>query len=194
MRIVIDGNIGAGKTTQLNILELAGYNVKREPIDDWPLELFYQDKKRWAFLMHVSVLTSLSPECNTIHERCVFTTAHVFWKLMKNKVNPEEDKLFMKLYEKYKWVPDLYIYIHVEPEVAWEHIQNRDQAGDSGITLEYLKEIDQCYKEMLKILPCKVVIIQGNKSKDVIHSEILEYITIVGNADQKDTKHMCHMS
>jgi deoxyadenosine/deoxycytidine kinase len=194
MRVVIDGNIGAGKTTQINILELAGYNVKREPIEDWPLELFYQDKSRWAFLMHASVLTSLVPEKDTIHERCVFTTAHVFWKLMKDKVNPEEDKLFMKLYHKYEWIPDLYIYIHVDPEVAWEHIQQRGQAGDSGVTLEYLKEIDKCYQEMIPKLPCKVVTIQGNQPRDIIHLEILEYLTIVGNADQKNKQHMCHMS
>jgi deoxyadenosine/deoxycytidine kinase len=38
MRIVIDGNIGAGKTTQLGLLEKIGYTVRREAIDDWPLE------------------------------------------------------------------------------------------------------------------------------------------------------------
>jgi thymidylate kinase len=98
------------------------------------------------------------------------------------------------LYHKYEWIPGLYIYIHVDPEVAWEHIQQRGQAGDSGVTLEYLKEIDKCYQEMIPKLPCKVVTIQGNQPRDIIHLEILEYLTIVGNADQKNKQHMCHMS
>jgi predicted ATPase len=41
MKVVIDGNIGSGKTTQLGLLEKAGYIVRREPIDQWPLEEFY---------------------------------------------------------------------------------------------------------------------------------------------------------
>jgi hypothetical protein len=43
MKIVIDGNIGAGKTTQLNLLESKGFKVHREPIEKWPLELFPQE-------------------------------------------------------------------------------------------------------------------------------------------------------
>ena len=33
MKIVIDGNIGSGKTTQLNLVGKDWINVKREPID-----------------------------------------------------------------------------------------------------------------------------------------------------------------
>lgn len=31
MKVVIDGNIGSGKTTQLDLLEMRGYRVRREP-------------------------------------------------------------------------------------------------------------------------------------------------------------------
>ena len=50
-KIVIDGNIGSGKTTQLDLLEQQGkYNIKKEPIEKWPLDLYYSDPKRWGFL------------------------------------------------------------------------------------------------------------------------------------------------
>jgi len=41
-RVVIDGNIGSGKTTQLGLLEKKGWKVRRDPIDEWPLEEFYK--------------------------------------------------------------------------------------------------------------------------------------------------------
>ena len=61
MKIVIEGNIGAGKTTQLGLLESRGWNVRREAIDQWPLEDFYKDPKRWAFLLHMKILQTSAP-------------------------------------------------------------------------------------------------------------------------------------
>jgi hypothetical protein len=40
MKIVIDGNIGSGKTTQLGLLEQKGWKLRREPIDKWPPQRF----------------------------------------------------------------------------------------------------------------------------------------------------------
>ena len=61
LRVVIDGNIGSGKTTQLGLLEKTGYTVRREAIQDWPLEEFYKDPARWAFLLHTSILLTNQP-------------------------------------------------------------------------------------------------------------------------------------
>ena len=52
-KIVIDGNIGAGKTTQLNRIEKLGFRVVKEPIEQWPLDLFYSDPERWGFLFQM---------------------------------------------------------------------------------------------------------------------------------------------
>ena len=59
MKIVIDGSIGAGKSTQIDILsKVTGKNVIKEPIHEWPLDLFYQDPSRWGLTMQVAVLNS----------------------------------------------------------------------------------------------------------------------------------------
>ena len=57
--IAVAGNIGSGKTTQLDLLERKGWSVKREPIDEWPLDLFYKDKSRWALLLQMKILQVL---------------------------------------------------------------------------------------------------------------------------------------
>jgi deoxyadenosine/deoxycytidine kinase len=82
MKVVIDGNIGSGKTTQLNLLEKVGWTVQREPIDDWPLELFYKDKSRWALLLQMKILQTLQPVKTkdvVVYERCLLSTRYVFW-------------------------------------------------------------------------------------------------------------------
>ena len=93
MHIVIDGNIGSGKTTQLELLEQNGWSVKREPLDEWPLDLFYKDMSRWALLLQMKILQTLRPVRDgvTVYERCLLSTRHVFWEYLRSKklITPE---------------------------------------------------------------------------------------------------------
>ena len=104
MHIVIDGNIGSGKTTQLDLLAKKGWSVKREPIDEWPLELFYKDMSRWALLLQMRILQTVRPtkDSVTIYERGLFATRHVFWEYLREKklVTPEEHTVYDAAYEK----------------------------------------------------------------------------------------------
>lgn len=163
--IVIDGNIGSGKTTQLDLLDQKGWSVKREPLDEWPLELFYTDMSRWALLLQLRILQTLRPSCETtptVYERCLLSTRHVFWEylLEKGLVRPEEHRVYTDAYEKYFWYPDMYIYLRKSPETAFQHIQQRHQTGDSAVSLDYLKDLDRLYEKMICNLPCPVHIIE----------------------------------
>jgi deoxyadenosine/deoxycytidine kinase len=181
MKIVIDGNIGSGKTTQLDLLEKIGYRVRREPIDEWPLEEFYKDPKRWAFYFHMVILQTLRPlktKETIIYERSLLSSRWVFWSvLLKQKlVTPQEDTTYAKFYDQYAWFPDLYIFLSKSPELAWEHIQKRHQAGDSGVTLEYWKELDVEYQKLLRNVPCKVHVVNADQSVEEIHQEICQIL------------------
>jgi len=181
MKVVVDGNIGSGKTTQLNLLEKIGYRVRREPIDDWPLEEFYKDPKRWAFYFHMVILQTLRPlktRETVIYERSLLSSRWVFWPVLVKKglVFQNEDATYTKFYDQYAWFPDLYIFLSKSPELAWTHIQARHQAGDSGVTLEYWKELDVEYQKLLRNVPCKVHIVDANKSVEDIHQEICEIL------------------
>jgi len=61
------------------------------------------------------------------------------------------------------------------PEKAYEHIQTRGQAGDQGVTLEYLKELDVEYKNFLSIIS-NVHVIDAEKTTEEIHQEILRIL------------------
>jgi len=185
MKVVIDGNIGSGKTTQLNLLEQKRWTVQREPIDNWPLELFYKDKSRWALLLQMKILQTLQPvetKDVVIYERCLLSTRYVFWEhlLQKKLVRPEENDVYCYQYDKDTWFPDLYIFLSKTPEVAFQHIKSRKQSGDSGVSLDYLRDLDVLYTRMLTNVPCKVHVINGHQAPEEIHQQILSLLKLYG--------------
>lgn len=178
MKIVIDGNIGSGKTTQLNLLEKAGFKVKREPIEKWPLDLYYSDPERWGFLFQIIILQTLVPEKETtVYERSPISSRDVFWKAMKK--TDLEDQAYRKQFDIQAWLPDFYILINKTPEKCFEHLQNRKQEGDSQIPFDYLVELDKNYKIMFDDLNCKKFAVDGNDTIENIHKKI---VNILNNA------------
>jgi deoxyadenosine/deoxycytidine kinase len=182
MKVVIDGNIGSGKTTQLNLLEKRGLKVRREPIDEWPLEEFYKDPSRWAFYFHMVILQTLRPirtRETIVYERSLLSSRWVFWPVLvkQGHVTKGEDQVYSKFYDQFVWYPDLYIFLSKKPELAWEHIQKRHQAGDSGVTKEYWAELDEEYKNLIMKVPCIVRVINANRTVEEIHEEIYKIIS-----------------
>lgn len=185
MKVVIDGNIGSGKTTQLNLLEKKGWTVQREPIDQWPLDLFYKDKSRWALVLQLKILQTLRPvktKQPVVYERCLLSTRHVFWEylLQHGLVTPEEHDVYCAQYQKDVWFPDVYIFLSKSPELAYEHVQKRHQVGDSGVSLEYLRDLDVLYKEMIRNVPCRVHVVNAHQTPEIIHEQILSLLTVDG--------------
>jgi len=178
MKIVIDGNIGAGKTTQLGLLESKGWYVHREPIQDWPLKEFYEDQVRWAFLLHMRILQKLEPIYTTkhvIYERCMWSSRFVFWPLIQDKVHPTERDCYEYYFRKVEWFPDIYIYLSKSPELAHEHIQKRNQTGDASVSLEYLRELDRKYMNLVE--GTRAYVIDANRTEGEIHEEICRILS-----------------
>jgi deoxyadenosine/deoxycytidine kinase len=175
MNIVIDGNISSGKTTQLDLLEKIVTKVKREPIDEWPLDLYYSDPERWglAFQM-IALQTRKKEECDCIYERCPYSSMNIFWPLMKK--TDIEDRIYQTAYEKEGWGPDIYILIDKNPEKCFEHLSQRNQDGDSGVSLDYLKQLDTQYQKMYEKLDCKKFKIDGNQKVLNVHDQIVKII------------------
>lgn len=181
MKVVIDGNIGSGKTTQLNLLEQKGLSVVREPIDKWPLDLYYSDPERWGFLFQMLILQTLKTyEGFHIYERSPLSSKEVFWKIMKKTAL--EDQVYQTEFQHHGWLPDIYIYISKTPELCHRHIQCRTQEGDGKVSLEYLKTLDAHYSTMISDLDRRditVYIVDGNMSVQDVHNKIFEIISNV---------------
>lgn len=179
MRIVIDGNIGAGKTTQLDLLASKGWCVRREPVDQWPLEDFAKDPSRWAFYFHMKIMQTCRPVItfrHVIYERSLQSSRWVFWPTLSSIVTPQEENLYDHFYQEYAWFPDLYIYLDKPPDLAYEHIQKRTQAGDSYVSKPYLEQLDRQYNTFLQALDCTVIRIDATQSVDKIHQDICDIL------------------
>jgi len=170
MKIVIDGNIGAGKTTQLNMLETSGFKVHREPIEKWPLELFYSDPVRWGLTFQLIILDTLKP-IDGIHERCPRSSKDVFWKGLTK--HPEESRVYDCAYNHHGWSPDLYILLDKSPELCMNHIQHRHQDGDSSIDMGLLNQLHNDYHEMYANLECPKYCIDASLSPKQINAKII---------------------
>jgi deoxyadenosine/deoxycytidine kinase len=185
MKFVIDGNIGAGKTTQLDLLEKKGLLVKREPIDEWPLELFYKDMSRWALTLQLAIFQTHQPikedwSTPVFYERSIFASRYVFWEYLKKNdhVKAIEDVIHERAFEKYKWYPDVFIYLSSDPINNMNNIARRRQVGDSGVTIDYLENINDLYEQLILKMPCRVHVVDTlGKTPYEVHVEIMKILS-----------------
>lgn len=178
MKIVIDGSIGAGKTTILKMLQERGYKVVMEPIDEWPLEEFYKDPERWTFLLQMSILKSFSNrDSDTIHERCMQTSYKVFFEMLKEiyTFHPKEIEIYDYFYEKHKWTPDIHIYLKASPEKCYENIHKRSQTGDSYVDIGYLRKLNFHYDEFIASHPY-IKVVDANADIDTVFKNVCSLI------------------
>jgi deoxyadenosine/deoxycytidine kinase len=189
MKVVIDGNIGSGKTTQLTMLANMGYTVHREPIDEWPLDVFYSDPVRWNLMFQLRILQTL-PEIrysisteHVFYERSIWSALHVFWQNAKESqaVTYWEDIVFQDVYNKIRCEPDLYIFIARDPIKCYESVQKRRQAGDSKVTLEYIEKLDVLYMKMFEKLNVRFCVVNGDRSPEEVHKQIINVLTSRAN-------------
>tara|TARA_R110000850_G_C9734580_1_gene443653 strand:+ start:72 stop:629 length:558 start_codon:yes stop_codon:yes gene_type:complete len=185
MKIVIDGLIGAGKSTQVDIIhKKLGIPIVKEPIDEWPLELFYSDPTRWGFTMQIAVLNSFVKfrDVEGIFERSPESTRSVFWQnLVDSKiVTDKENEIFQNLYNYLEWKPEITILIDKDPKLCYEHIQKRSQSGDDGVTIEYLERLNVYYQ---KFKSNNVIVINGNQSIEAVSRDILKSIDTLRNGE-----------
>jgi deoxyadenosine/deoxycytidine kinase len=176
VKIVIDGNISSGKTTQLSKLEKTGFKVKREPFNEWPLELYYSDPKRWGLAFQLKVLNSHSQteNCDCIYERFPGSGIDVFWPAMEK--NDIEDDIYRSMYDHLSWIPDIYILIDKSPTLCYSHLVERGQTGDESVSFEYIETLHKNYNSMFEKLDCKKVKINGDQSIHQVNYDIIKFI------------------
>lgn len=173
---VLEGNIGAGKTTFLKILNthLPQVTVIQEPTKKWQhvtgddniLNLFYKDTKRWAytfqsyaFISRVQAILEQqakhSPEDTYILERSVYCDRFCFAK------NCFESgfmtKLEWQIYKEwFNWLAENYIphpagfiYLQTTPHVSFTRSTKRSRAEESNIPLEYFEALHKKHEDWL---------------------------------------------
>jgi deoxyadenosine/deoxycytidine kinase len=166
--IFVEGNIGTGKSTFLNMLSKE-YKVILEPVDEWTtnrnsngknlLEEFYADPARNAYLFQSiafrSRMKNIVKQDNAIIERSIFTDRNVFAKTcledgyISNIEWMDYIGWFDWLSDEFKIQPKGFIYLRCDPTVSYERIQKRNRSGESTISLDYLKKLHEKHEDWL---------------------------------------------
>jgi deoxyguanosine kinase len=156
--IVIEGNIGAGKTTLASMIATE-FNAKLilERFADNPfLPKFYDDPARFSFPLELSFLADryrqLKEELMEQDLFKCFTVAdYYFMKSLvfaSSTLERDEFNLYRQIfYIIYGSIPkpDLYVYLHVSTERLLENIGSRGREYEKSITAEYLAGIQESY-------------------------------------------------
>ena len=156
--IVIEGNIGAGKTTLAGkIAEQFNGRLVLERFDDNPfLPKFYDDPGKYSFPLELSFLASryrqLKEELEPRDLFREFTIADYYFTksliFAASTLNGDEYKLYRQIfYIIYGSLPkpDIIIYLHLNPERLLQNINKRGRNYERSITIEYLQKIQESY-------------------------------------------------
>lgn len=171
---IVEGNIGAGKSTFLMILkQYLNLQVVPEPCDKWQtvagkfnlLDQFYRDPKRWAYtfqtyafitrVMQKSQYAQKNDFGVQIVERSVFSDRYCFAQ------NSHElgfmDELEWELYKEwFNWVlnnyitpPQGFIYLRTNPEICYERLKKRNRHEEETVSRDYLESLHQKHESWL---------------------------------------------
>jgi len=164
--LVIEGNIGAGKTSlATKLAEETNAKLILEQFENNPfLPKFYKESERYAFPVELTFLADRYKQLKTeINPRDLFQTKTIsdyyFVKSLifsRNTLKEDEYSLFKRLYDiiqQQLTIPDLYIYLHVKPEKLLENIRKRGRNYEQDISIEYLEELQNSYFDYIKTHP-----------------------------------------
>lgn len=167
--IIIEGNVGVGKSTFLNYLKQhLDIDVIYEPNQLWQdvdghnlLEQFFLDQKRWAYTSQSYILITridqlLAWLCGPqkefcLIERSVYSGRYCFAQIAKEVgwLNDLEWCLYKKLWDREMkrigQLPSGFIYLKTSAEVCFNRIMARGRFEEKPISLDYLKRIEDKY-------------------------------------------------
>ena len=161
--IVVEGNIGTGKTSLAGRLS-ADFNTRLilERFADNPfLPLFYEQPQRYAFPLELSFLADryqqlndelASPELfrqQTISDYLLSKSLIFANRTLKNDENQLYQRLF-HIINPHLPKPDLLVYLHKDIEKLRSNIKNRGRDYEQNISNDYLENLEKGYWEFFK--------------------------------------------
>jgi deoxyguanosine kinase len=156
--LVIEGNIGAGKTTLAKMIadEFNAKLVLEQFADNPFLPKFYNDQERYSFPLELSFLADryyqikkqvFNPDL--FHSLLVadyfFAKSSIF---AQNTLKDDEYRLFRQIFDivfESMPKPDLYVYLHADTSQLLKNIKLRGRDYEKNISADYLEKIKNGY-------------------------------------------------
>lgn len=183
--IVIDGVVGVGKTTLMNLLNVElGYQEFLEPVIDNPiLDKFYHDRRRYAFTLQIFFLNrrfkmlkdSSKLDEITLMDRSIYGDV-IFAKLLnKNKeMDDAEFAIYMELLTNmldHIEAPKLMIYLKTDTDTAIKRIQERGRDYEQIVEREYWENLNKQYDQYFQEYNLSPLLLIDASKYDMVNSE-----------------------
>ena len=198
MHIGIAGNIGSGKTTLTRMLsEHYGWTPQYEAVTYNPyLEDYYKDIQRWSFNLEVYFLTQrfkdlldiAESEKTVIQDRTVMEGVNIFVENNRamGNISERDYHAYMELFGvmmRMVRLPDLLIYLRCSVPHLVGQIQKRGREYEQGISLEYLKGLNDRYENWIAGYKGQVITIDADNLDFVNNPEDFGKITNLIDAE-----------
>lgn len=170
---ILEGNIGAGKSTFLSRIQsyIPYIYGALEPVATWQhkidgaslLELFITDPHRWAYMFEKMTMMTRIQEHRILQkktdivlvERSVYSGYYCFAKNSHHEgfMTSAEWAIYQQWF--HLLVPQLchqpqgFIYLRVNPALAYERMKKRDRQEEETIPISYLEQIHQRHDSFL---------------------------------------------
>lgn len=169
--VCVEGNIGSGKTTFLQLFEKFENLVETydEPVTQWrdfggenPLASMYGNPGRWACTFQALVLLTLMKRHTQsqekpvrVMERSVYSARYCFTENLRQRgfLTDLEYTILTQWFEfalrQSNCKVDLIVYLQTCPEVCYERIKNRNRPEEQIVTVDYLRQLHHLHEDWL---------------------------------------------
>ncbi|MFA5307103.1 MAG: deoxynucleoside kinase [Candidatus Babeliales bacterium] len=173
--IILEGNMGAGKSTMLRLLKnIPDVSIIPEPTDKWQqvgaagnlLDLFYKDTQRWAYTfqsyafltrVHAILQQQLESHDNHVHilERSIYCDRFCFAKSCYDLGTMSAiewnvyREWFLWISENFVPRPQGFIYLRTTPEVAYQRITKRHRSEEVAVSMSYVQRLHERHEDWL---------------------------------------------
>ena len=183
--IVVDGVVGSGKTTLMNILkEELGVSGFEEPVTDNPiLGKFYHDRKRYAFPLQIFFLNrrfrmlkeAQAKKVSSVMDRSIYGDV-IFAKLLHDGGDMEKDEfdLYQDLLTNmldHIEAPRLMIYLRADVDTAIDRIEKRGRDYEQIVERDYWERLNREYEAYFSAYNLSRLLIIEAKDYDIRDSE-----------------------
>lgn len=206
--IVVEGNIGAGKTSLAKLLsaDLNARLILEEFSDNPFLPLFYKNPERYAFPVELFFMTERHKQLQdllvkgSLFQEYVVSD-YVFSKTLLfagQNLSDEELRLFQRLFQTLNASfpkPHLLVYLHRSVDDLMFNIQKRGRDYEKDISAAYLQKIQNAYFDFFKMIDQEMaVLVLDVEGIDFVNNPG-HYKLIMNQIEKKYDKgvHLCNL-